>query len=149
MPEVMLPGRIEGEIAFTEKWAIRQGALFYGLTVFKILAAGSIPLILAIMEKEPAKIWSGILGGLVAIVETFTTSFSLKQRFMQKRLECEALKTEESLYRNRAGAYARAESPDVLLVERTEGIIAKRIQAWAGAAPVSGAEGKKPNGSGA
>jgi hypothetical protein len=74
MPEVTLPGRIEDEIAFTEKWANRQGNLFYGLAVFKVVAAASIPVILSI-DMRGAKIWSGILGGLVAIVETFTTSY--------------------------------------------------------------------------
>jgi hypothetical protein len=144
MPEAILPGRIEGEIAFTERWARIQGALFYWLTGFKVVASGSIPVILSIVPQEPARRWSGILGGLVAIVETFTASFSLKQRFVQKRLECEALRSEVWLYRNRAGVYARTESPDVLLVERTEEIIARRIRAWAESAPMYVA-GKKPD----
>ncbi len=144
MPEVTLPGRIEGEIAFTEKWAKRQGTLFYLLAVFKVVAAGSIPVILS-MPIRGAKIWSGILGGLVAIVETFTTSISLKQRFIQKRLECEALKSEKSLYLNLAGIYARVESPDKTLVERTEEIIGRRIKAWAEGASANRSEEKKPD----
>src|SRR6266853_4815223 len=147
MPDITLPGRIEDEIAFTERWASIQGALFYGLTVFKVVAAGSIPVILSLeMFKDSARILPGVLGGLVAIVETFTSSFSLKQRLIQKRMECEALKREASLYRNRAGLYAKTESPDVLLVDRTEEIIEKRIKAWAESAPVNRAERKKPNG---
>jgi hypothetical protein len=131
MPETPLPGRIEPEIAFTERWAVRQGAIYYSLTIFKIVAAASIPVILSAMPGDSARISSGILGGLVAITETFTTSFSLKQRFIQKRLECEALKREASLYRGRTGAYAKTESADALLVERTEEIIKKRTDAWA------------------
>jgi hypothetical protein len=114
--------------------------------VFKVVAAGSIPVILSITIKDSARVWSGVLSGLIAIVETFTTSFSLKQRFIQKRLECEALGREVSLYRSRAGVYARAESPDILLVDRTEDIIEKRIKACAESAPVDRAERKKPNG---
>jgi hypothetical protein len=64
MPEVTLPGRIEGEIAFAEKRAVRQGALFYRLTVFKVVAAGSIPVILSITIKDSARVWSGVLAAL-------------------------------------------------------------------------------------
>jgi hypothetical protein len=60
-------------------------------------------------------------------------------------LECEALKREASLYRERADVYAKTESPDALLVERTEAIIWNRIKAWAESSPVNRAERKNPD----
>jgi len=144
MPEDALPGRIEGEIAFTERWANIQGSLFYGLTGFKIVAAASIPIILSVVSTDSARLWAGVTGGLVAIVETFTVSFSLKDRFAQKRLECEALKQERWLYLGRAGVYAETETPEKLLVERVEAIIEKRIKAWAESVAKDHPGSKKP-----
>lgn len=42
MPDGALPGRIEGEIAFAEKWANRQGCPLLRVTVFKIVGAGAM-----------------------------------------------------------------------------------------------------------
>ena len=66
MPEVALPGRIDAEIAFTERWANIQGSLFYGLTGFKVVAAASIPIILSLVSTDSARLWAGVMGGLVS-----------------------------------------------------------------------------------
>src|SRR5437879_11521571 len=119
-----LPGRIESEIAFCEQWARRQGYLYQSLTAFKIIAAASIPVILTLSKPgDSGRLWAGVLGGMVAVMEALRSTFELEKRWIQKRLECEALKSEETLYRARAGTYAKVDNPDVLLVERTEMLI--------------------------
>ena len=124
------PGRIDGEIVFAEKWARWQGYWYHSLTAFKIIAAGSIPVILTISKPEDSgRMWAGILGGMVAVMEALRSTFELEKRWTSKRLECEALKRERCLYEGRAGIYAKAEDPDALLIERTEAFIEERIAA--------------------
>jgi Protein of unknown function (DUF4231) len=134
MPETILPGRINSEIAFSEKWAKIQGFSYYALAVLKVFAAGSIPYLLTIGPSKTynIKLIIGVLGVLVAISETFTTSFSLRKRFEDKRLECEALKSEAYLYRGKVGVYANDATRDAALIAITEKIIARRVRSWAG-----------------
>jgi hypothetical protein len=105
-----------------KRWYIR-------LKVVQIVTAASIPVL---ATAWPEKAWiGGALGALIVVLEGLQQLFQHHSNWTTYRSTCEALRHEKYLWMAHAGPYGRVSKPDVLLVERVEGLVSQEQDAWA------------------
>jgi Protein of unknown function (DUF4231) len=86
----------------------------------------------------------GLLGALIAVAEGIQQVNQYHANWISYRSTCEALKHEKFLYLGKAGPYAVATDPNVLLAERIESLVSQEHAKWASSQEVKD-KNKPPN----
>jgi hypothetical protein len=116
-----------------------------------IVAAALIPFLSGL--KLPGE-WLGVgapqwitggLGVLIAILEGLQQLHQYHASWISYRATCEALRHEKFFFLAKAGPYAGANDPSVLLAERVESVVSQENAKWT-AAQVSAEPAKKSGG---
>ena len=125
-----IPLRLEHEIEWYDRKAGHHQRWFKSLKLVLMLAAGAIPVMVAL--GAPRRV-AGALGSLIVVLEGIQQLFQFQQNWLSYRSTCSALEREKFLYLAAAGPYARAERPQALLAERVEGLVLHDDVKWVSA----------------
>lgn len=121
--------RLEDQIAWYDKKSLESQQWFKWLKIAEIIAAALIPFV-AGFNLSP--IITGSLGVLIVVLEGLQSLNQFQHNWITYRSTCEELKHEKFLWMGKAGPYASAEKPDVLLAERVESLISREHSKWVG-----------------
>jgi Protein of unknown function (DUF4231) len=122
--------RLEEQIAWYDRKASNARRSFQYLKVLQIVTAAIVPVVAAVH----APVWVvGGLGSLIVILEGLQQVFQFQENWINYRSTCESLRRERAFFLARAGPYAGAARPLVLLVERTEGYASREHEKWVAA----------------
>jgi hypothetical protein len=119
--------RLDDQIGWYSRKSAQNRRWYIRLKVIQIVAAAVIPVTAG--ADAPALVTGG-LGGLIVVLEGVQQLLQFHQNWTNYRATSEALKHEKFLYLGGAGPYAQAADPDVLLVERVEGLVSQEHAAW-------------------
>jgi hypothetical protein len=119
--------RLEEEIEFYDKSAVRKRRFWRALATTELVAAASVPAAAALGGSTGLL---GMLGAVVVICQGILGLFQSQSRYLAHRRTYERLKSERALYRAQAGPYRSREDPEVLLAERVEDIRQEETDSW-------------------
>ena len=122
--------RLEEQIYWYDHKSARNQSLFKALKIVTLVAGGLVPIVALI--KAPA-IEVAVIGFLIVVVEGIQQLNQYYANWISYRSTCEALKHEKFLFLAKAGPYAQAVDPLVLLAERTEGLVSQEHAKWVSA----------------
>jgi hypothetical protein len=101
--------RVDNQIAWYEKNANRMMRRLNALKLTQILFGAAIPICAllagALGSAQIANIINGILGSLIAAIETYLQFRQVRPNWVRLRAAAEALKREKSLFSQNAGPY--------------------------------------------
>jgi hypothetical protein len=124
--------RLEDQIAWYDNRSNRNQQFYKIMKITVIATAALIPLLSGLQTPMGVPSWVlGILGALIAIVEGIQQLNQYHANWISYRSTCEALKHEKFLYLAKAGLYATATDPRVLLAERIEALVSQEHAKWA------------------
>jgi len=110
-------GRKSGQ---NQKW-------FKRLKICTMTFAALIPALANV--KNGSQVAAG-LGVLIVILEGLQQVYQFQANWISYRATCEALKHEKFLYLAKAGGYAKAADPRVLLAEQVESLVSQEHAKW-------------------
>jgi hypothetical protein len=120
--------RLEGQIAWYSGKSQSDQRVYKGMKICQIVTAAAMPFAASIS----APVWvAGGGGAVIVVLEGVQQLMQYQQNWITYRATCERLKHEKFLYLSRAGPYAAALDPDVLLAERVESLVSQEHAAWA------------------
>src|SRR3954470_10526576 len=119
--------RLETQIAWYDRKAIKNHRWFKRLKVLQIVTAAAIPVAAAFGASTEA---IGGAGALIVVLEGLQQLQQYQQHWATYRSTCERLKHEKYLFLARAGPYTMAPRPEALLAERVEGLVSQEHAAW-------------------
>jgi hypothetical protein len=131
--------RLEDQIAWYDAKSAHHQRWYKYVKVTQIVAAAAIP-VLAIVRLN--HLVTGALGALIVVLEGFQGLYQFQSNWIAYRSTCEDLKHEKFLHLARAGPYASASDPGVLLAERVESLVSREHAKWV--ASQEKAEAKTP-----
>ena len=140
--------RLDDQIAWYEDRSSRNQRYYKVMKITVIVLAALIPLLSGLnipsiaLASVPAWVL-GILGALVAIIEGIQQVGQYHENWISYRSTVESLKQEKFLYLAKAGAYAVAPDPHVLLAERIESLISQEHAKWTSAQEIKDKGGGK------
>ena len=120
--------RVRDQIGWYDRKSRYNQRWFKALKVCQIVTAAAIPV--AATGSVPDWI-VGAAGALIVVLESLQQLQQYQQNWITYRATCERLKHEQFLYLAKAGPYANAVDPEVLLAERVEGLVSQEHAAWA------------------
>jgi hypothetical protein len=120
--------RLEQQIEWYDSRSLQNQRVFKVLKMVVILAAALIPFLAGL--NVPRWIIGG-LGVLIAVIEGLQQMNQYHPNWITYRSTGEALKHEKFLYLAKAGPYAAAPDPHVLLAERIESLVSQENAKWA------------------
>jgi hypothetical protein len=148
--------RLEDQIQWYDSRSNTDQRKFKVLKTIVIVAAALIPFLSGLDLKDQ---WLGIdithwivggLGVLVAVLEGLQQLYQYQANWIAYRSTCEALRHEKFLFLAKAGPYAAAADPRVLLAERIESLVSQEHAKWASgqefAEQMKKSEGASPGG---
>lgn len=121
--------RLEDQLAWYSAKARAMRSTFKRIKMIEIVAAALIPF----LTGQP---WPGIayivggLGVLITILEGLLHLNQYQENWTDYRNTAESLKHEKFLFLAKAGPYAGAADPRVMLAERTEALISQENSQW-------------------
>jgi hypothetical protein len=119
--------RLDNQIAWYDQKSLVNQRWYKWLKMVVVFAAAVIPFAAAMGSSA----WlTGGLGVLIAVLEGLQSHNQFQQNWITYRSTCEELKHEKFLWLAKAGPYATAERPDVLLAERVEALISREHAKW-------------------
>ena len=119
--------RLEDQIGWYDKKSSWNQQWYKRSRIIVIVAAALIPISVNFLY---GKLVSAALGVLIVVVEGIQQLNQFHQNWITYRSTCEALKHEKYLWIGKAGHYADTDTPDALLAERIESIIAQEHSKW-------------------
>jgi Protein of unknown function (DUF4231) len=131
--------RLEEQIEWYDTHGIANLLMFLTQKTIVIVAAALIPFVSGLkLSGEWLGIgvtqWiSGGFGVLIAILESLQQLFQYHANWIGYRNTCESLRHEKFLFLAKAGPYASAKDPRVLLAERIESLVSQENAKWAAA----------------
>jgi len=146
--------RLEDQIKWYDKHGIVNRLMFLTQKTIVIVAAALIPFLSGLKLSGEwlgigATQWiSGGLGVLIAILESLQQLHQYHANWIGYRATCEALRREKFLYLAKAGPYAGANDPGVLLAERVESLASQENAKWTAAQVLPEPAKKSDGGSG-
>jgi hypothetical protein len=120
--------RLEEQLRWHDHKAICSQRTYVGLKFVQLTAAAMVPVAAAMSAGEAV---TAALGAVILVVEGMQQVGQYHHTWITTRATCEALEREKHLHLAHAGGYARARSPDRLLAERVEAIVAGQTSGWA------------------
>jgi hypothetical protein len=119
---------VEDQIAWYDARSLKNQHTFKLLKIIVIAAAALIPFLAGLSLPQ----WvAGGLGVLIAVIEGLQQLNQYHANWIGYRSTCEALKHEKFLFLAKAGPYAAAADPRVLLAERIESLGSQEHAKWA------------------
>ena len=129
--------RLNEQIGWYDGKAAWNQKAYKRLKICTIAGAALVPALAA----ESALHWiTAGLGVFVAVVEGIQQLYQFQSNWITYRSTCEALQREKHLYFAKAGRYADAVNPDVLLAETLESLLSQEQLKWTS----SREKGEKP-----
>jgi len=126
--------RLDQELDWYARNADRKQRAFYGFKSLQIILGMSIPICsLVTPDAKLANIINGVLGTVIAALESYLQLGNTERNWQRWRSSAEALKREKWLFLQNAGSYADPASPkssEILLAERVEEIISREHNDW-------------------
>jgi hypothetical protein len=119
--------RLDDQIAWYDRKSLANQRWYKGLKVGTLIAGAIIPFAAGV--GAPAWLTGG-LGGLIVVLEGLQSLNQYQHNWITYRSTCEELEHEKYLWQAKAGPYATAEHPDVLLAERVEALISREHAKW-------------------
>jgi len=130
--------RLDDQIQYHERKSKKCQGRYKRIKETEIVAAALIPFLAALhvadthpYVKTTLAITTALLGVLITILEGTLQLSQYQQLWITSRSACEALNHEKYLYSAKAGDYAKANEPAVLLAERVETITLQENAKWA------------------
>ncbi|MEU6377850.1 DUF4231 domain-containing protein [Streptomyces sp. NPDC046909] len=120
--------RLEGQIKWFDDKSVSAQRQFKRLKMATLILAAGLPV--AVAAGAPDWIVA-LMGALVAVIEGAQQLFKYQENWISYRSVCESLRREDHLYQARAGRYAKADDPDLLLAEQLEKLTSKENALWA------------------
>ena len=138
--------RLEDQINWYDRKSARQKKFFNILKVVTIVAAATIPFLVALpLDVRFSQMITAALGALIVVIEGIQQLYQLQTNWIQYRSTCESLKHEKYLFLAGAGPYAAAQNPHSLLAERIESLVSQEHAKWASTQQTS-QRGAQPDG---
>jgi hypothetical protein len=136
MSEDLVINRLDDQIAWYEDRSGKNQRRYKSLKITVLVLAALIPFLSGLQPPSvvPAGVMSsvvGLFGVTIAIIEGAQQVCQYHANWITYRSTCEALKHEKFLYLGKAGPYAEAADPRVLLAERIESIVSQEHTKWA------------------
>src|SRR5580698_365711 len=130
--------RLEDQIDWYDRKSRSAQRIFKRMKIVEIIAAAVIPFLAAInsgmnFHHEMATLvtmTTAGLGVLITVLEGILHLNQYQQLWSSYRSTCEALKHEKYIYLGKAGPYAVAADPRVLLAERIESCVSQEHAQW-------------------
>jgi hypothetical protein len=127
--------RLEDQIQWYDSRSIKNQRWFKTFKIIVIAAAALIPFLVGLkptVYNVDLSQWPvGVLGVLIAVLEGLQQLNQYHANWLNYRSTCEALKHEKFLFLAKAGPYAAAIDPHVLLAERIESLVSQEHAKWA------------------
>ena len=120
--------RLEDQIQWYDSRSTKNQRMFKVLKMIVIFAAALIPFLVGF--NLPPWIVGG-LGVLIAVMEGLQQLNQYQANWITYRSTSEALKHEKFLFLAKAGPFAVAADPHVLLAERIESLVSQEHAKWA------------------
>jgi hypothetical protein len=120
--------RLEDQIDWYDRKSAAAQRWYKRVKVVELVVAAAVPPLAAL--KVSAAVVS-VVASLVVVLEGLQHLLQWNEHWIAYRSTCEALKHERYLYLARAGPYATAPEPRVLLAERVEGLVSQEHAKWA------------------
>jgi hypothetical protein len=120
--------RLEDQIGWYDRKSIQSQRWYKRLKVLELIIATAVPPLAGLGASASLV---SILASLVVVLEGVQHLFQYQEHWITYRSTCEALKHERYLYLAKAGPYAAAPAPRVLLAERIEGLVSQEHAKWA------------------
>jgi hypothetical protein len=120
--------RLDEQLRWHDDKAVRSQRAYVGLKFVQLTAAATVPVAAALTAGEAV---TAALGAVILVIEGMQQVGQYHHTWITTRATCEALEREKHLHLAHAGSYARARSPDRLLAERVEAIVAGQMSGWA------------------
>ena len=119
--------RLDDQIGWYDEKSTYCQRMYKALKLVEIVAAALVPLLAGLSAKG----WiTGLVGALVVALEGVQHLNQYHDRWISYRSTAEALKHEKYLHAAKAGPYAASQTPDMLLAERTEGLVSQEHAKW-------------------
>jgi hypothetical protein len=119
--------RLDEQIAWYDKNSSLNQRWFKTLKIAQILAGALIAFTSSL--GAPAFV-AGALGVLIVVLEGLQSLSQYQRNWISYRTICERLTHEKFVWLAKAGTYASAANPDVLLAERIEALISSETATW-------------------
>jgi hypothetical protein len=119
--------RLEDQIGWYDRKSNSNQHTFKWMKVIEILAAALVPLFSGFRLPWIA----GGSGALIAVLEGLQQLNQYHFNWITYRSTCESLRHEKYLYLGKAGPYAAAVDPHMLLAERIESLVSQEHAKWA------------------
>ena len=125
-----LKTRLDDQIKWYSEKSIVNQKKYKQWQVIKIAVALAIPVLtLGIEDWSPLKYIIGILGALVAFLESYMRIYNFKDLWTSYRISSESLLREKLKFNLKAAPY-EGDNRDKLLVERCEDIMNSENSSW-------------------
>jgi hypothetical protein len=127
--------RLEDQIQWYDSRSIKNQRCFKILKAIVIVAAALIPFLVGLKFSlagiNLSQLIVGGLGVLISVLEGLQQLNQYHANWIAYRSTNEALKHEKFLFLGKAGPYAAAADPRVLLAERIESLVSQEHAKWA------------------
>lgn len=140
MPNGSYMKRFEDQIDWYDGKATWNHDRYRRFQASAVVLSGLTPLLLAVnllfvgIENRWDQYLLTLLPIIVSVGATVSvallTTFKYREKWTQYRDTCERLRREQALFEANAGDYTRSRSPERLLAERAEGIMAGENTSW-------------------
>lgn len=102
------------------------------LATAQLVLAASIPAVALISPDKSLPMVNGLLGAALLVLQGIQQTFRFEKKWIQNRVAVRILKSDEQLYRERAGPYRDMtdEEARITLVERTEKFANLQNEQW-------------------
>jgi Protein of unknown function (DUF4231) len=120
--------RLQDQIDWYDRKSGSNQKAYRRLKICTMTAAALVPFI-ANLSAAPKEITAG-LGVLIVVLEGLQQIYQYHANWISYRSTCEALKHEKYLYLAKAGTYAKADNPHVLLAEQVESLVSQENSKW-------------------
>lgn len=121
--------RLEDQIDWYNRKSLSAQRMFKRIKVVEIFAAAMIPMLASLSFPRHTLVVAG-LGVLITVLEGILHLNQYQQLWSTYRSTCEALKHEKFAYLGKAGPYASAADPHVLLADRIESLVSQEHAQW-------------------
>lgn len=129
-----LQDRVEKQQKYFSNTAMICKKRYYIFSVAKLIASLIITALSSANYDSPCSIIIAILSLLVAFTEGILLLFKYRESWVMHRITSEKIKSEENLYKTRAGEYYKTKDEDAfnILVQNIESIIQSNNSSWEG-----------------
>lgn len=128
-----IPPRLAQKIAEYDERADHHMRFYENLKLLEIICGFAIPTCALLLTPDRARVVTGILGSLIAAIETYLQFRQYERHWQRWRTTAMALKQEKFLFLQKAGPYGDPSAPtsaSTLLAERVEQIIWSEHELW-------------------